>query len=327
MIQRKDNSHACNLTRTAITGFVLAASFSGGINAAELYNKDGLVYQLKTDWQIQLKQDLGDDQNLDVEYDDLELKNIVEYDLGNGVKAFGRLDLSFNVAADNEERDGANRLEEAFLGFKFDGQRILIGKTDTAGDEFGVEKAYEKVGLAEDGFEEIADRGDDLIRTDLHFGDIYLAISTELEAEGEGSTDDSSLVDVFISYEFSDINLAAAYMDFQEGPSADSIEVVGVSATYGSFGFDFSSIDNVEGADDLDIFNVVGAFNFASDYRWRFGLVDEDSDNDADDASGWYTNLTYKFPNQKKVRIFTEIGDNDKDNVDLGFLVGMQVVM
>ena len=45
----------------------------------------------------------------------------------------------------------------------------------------------------------------------------------------------------------------------------------------------------------------------------------------SDDVTGWYANVTYKFPTQKNVSVFAEVADTDKDNADMGFLAGMRV--
>lgn len=286
-----------------------------------IYGDNGLTYEVKADFQIQLRRDVGDDQHLDVEYDDLELKNTITYNIGNGMSAFGQLDFSYDSAADNEDRS-ISRLEEAYLGIDFGHTSILFGKTDTAGDEFGVEKAYEKVGIPEDGFEEIADKGDDLIRLDAKWGNFYVAASTELEAEGEGAAADESLVDIFVSTQYAGFSIAAAYMDYQAGPQAESIDVTGISIAYGIFGADFSTIETDAG--DTDIYNIVAGFKVAPTTSVGLGLNNVDTDS-ADDIAGWYANITYQFPAQKNVSLFAEIGDNDADDIDIGYLFGMRI--
>ncbi len=62
---------------------------AGSVNAATVYEKDGFTYKLNGDFQVQFRQATGFDERADVEYDDLELKNYVAYDLGNDMTAFG----------------------------------------------------------------------------------------------------------------------------------------------------------------------------------------------------------------------------------------------
>jgi len=66
---------------------------AGSASAATIYEKDGFTYKLNGDFQVQMRQAIGNDERAEVEYDDLELKNYVSYDLGNDLTAFGRLDF------------------------------------------------------------------------------------------------------------------------------------------------------------------------------------------------------------------------------------------
>lgn len=54
------------------------------------------------------------------------------------------------------------------------------------------------------------------------------------------------------------------------------------------------------------------------------GMQNQELDG-SDDVTGWYANVTYKFPTQKNVSVFAEVADTDKDNADMGFLAGMRV--
>ncbi|MCK7545928.1 hypothetical protein MLC59_17355 [Marinobacter bryozoorum] len=84
---------------------LLAAAVSvaaGSANAATVYENGGLTYKVNGDFQVQFRQATGheDDNRAEIEYDDLELKNFVSYDLGKDLTAFGRLDFGFKDAAE-----------------------------------------------------------------------------------------------------------------------------------------------------------------------------------------------------------------------------------
>lgn len=327
-------------SRGKISSIALIACISAGVisNPANatvtIYEKNGLTYKLKADLQVQLEEDVtANETDLDLAFDDLELKNIIQYDLGNGLKAFGELHFSFDNAANSENRD-TSRLEEAFLGIDFGSTKLSFGRTNTAGDEFGVEKAYEKVGVAEDGFEEIADIGDDLIRLDAKIGNTYIASSIELEADGtNGDSTDSSFVDLFISTKVGNLKLAAAFMDFSDNPASGSTDgdadVAGVSFAYKAstfdVGADFSSIEYGNG-DELDITNLVLGFKTSAYTNIGLGINSERPSNGTK-IDGWYGNVTYKFPKAKNVRLFGEVGSNDGDGVDVGYVLGMRVLL
>lgn len=310
-----------NIQKYSINALMLSLAMSSAASAATLINAKGLTYQVKADWQLQLRQDTGSDQELDIEYDDFEIKNSIVYDLNNGVKAFGGLDMSFDKAADSEDRDFGAKLEEAFLGFKTSSTKVSFGATNSAGDEFGVEKAFEKVGIPEDGFEEIADKGDDLIRIDHKSGGLYIAASTELEAMGEGSNE-KSFTDLYVSYKAAGFKVAGAVMSYKGSSTASTTDVTGISVNYKNYGFDFSTVDDGS-ADDLEIMNLSATFKAAPTTKIGVGI--NSAEQGSADVSGWYANATYQFPSQKNVSLVAEIGGNDADNVDAGFLLGMRI--
>src|SRR5690554_1784505 len=123
---------------------------AGSVNAATVYEKDGFTYKLNGDFQVQFRQATGVDERAEVEFDDLELKNYVSYDLGNDLTAFGRLDFGFKDAAEKDE-NGSN-LEEAFVGLKYGVASFSFGKQNFASDEFGIEEAIEVEDIDEDRF-------------------------------------------------------------------------------------------------------------------------------------------------------------------------------
>lgn len=137
---------------------------AGSVNAATIYKKDGLTYKLNGDFQIQFRQATGFDERAEVEYDDMELKNYLAYDLGNEMTAFGRLDVGYKDAA--EGKQDAINLEEAYVGLKYGVTSVSFGKQDFAGDEFGIEEAYEVETIDEDRFDGVETAGDDTIRID-----------------------------------------------------------------------------------------------------------------------------------------------------------------
>ena len=297
----------------------IAAIATGSANAATIYEGKGLIYKLKGDFQVQLRQDVGDDQNLDVEFDDLELKNSVVYELNNGLKAFGQLDFGFKDAA--EGKQNGSDLEEAYIGLGFGKVAVSVGKQNFATDEFGVEAAYELRSEA-DRFEEQGTDGDDTIRVNASLDNVYIAASYEIEAEGESSENGKSL-DLFVSTELSGVELAAAYQTMEITPISGSKDTWGVSATY-DFGIaklaaDFST---TEGA--VDQYNFSAVVPVDETTKVAIGLLNIKPEAGSD-VTEWYANVTYKFPSQKNVSVFAEIADTDEEGVDIGYLAGMRL--
>lgn len=311
------------MKKLVLASAVSSALLAGAVNAATVYEGNGLTYKLKGDWQIQLRKDTGNDQHMDVEFDDLELKNSVTYDLGNGMTAFGQLDFGFKDAAEGK-KDGS-KLEEAYLGMDFGNVAVAVGKMNYATDEFGVDGQYEDK-LEEDRFDALSTSGDDVIRVDAEFGDVTVISSMEIEAEGESSADGESF-DLFASTKVAGLGLAVAYQKYDADPSVSGdVDTWGISATYNAgfakFGVDYSTSDL--GSNDVNQYNLIAKVPAGKSTTIGLGYTNVDQDG-ADDVSEWYANVTYKFPSQKNVSMFAEIADTDESGVDMGVLAGMRI--
>jgi predicted porin len=296
---------------------------AGSASAATVYEGNGLTYTVNGDFQIQLRRDIGDDESEYVDFDDLEIKNYLSYDLGGDMAAFGRVDFDFKDQANG--KDNVTPLEEAYVGLRYGVTSLSFGKQNFASDEFGVEEAYEAP-LAEDRYDAIATDGDDTFRVDVELDRVFLAASYELEAEDKGGIEGEYL-DLFAATDIAGLELAAAYQ--QHTPlGADSLDTWGLSAGYdfGIFGLaaDYSVTDDSNTDLDTALYNVAATFDVTSTTGLAIGMQNEEEDN-ADDVTAWYANVTYKFPAQKNVSVFAEVADNDVDNTDMGLLAGMRV--
>ncbi len=87
---------------------------AGGAQATTIYKKDGFTYNLSGDANSVASKH-GADQDLDVEYDDLEIKNAVSYELNDNMKAFLVIWTSGFGGKDGD----AAELEEAYVGLQF----------------------------------------------------------------------------------------------------------------------------------------------------------------------------------------------------------------
>ena len=328
------------LMRVSVLAGVVLFVLASVAPAATIVEKNGFTYKIKGDLQIQYRKDVGIDQDLDVEYDDLEIKNYISYDLGDGMKAFGGLDFGFKNAADKPEGDEGDEdveLEEAYLGMVFQNFSITVGKTNSAADEFGIEGSYETP-VIEDAFEGVGfEDGDDLIRLDVEIDNLMLAAAHEVSAESEKS-DNGEFTDIFVGAKFSNLDAGAAYQTRKEEEGGERYEIYGLSLAYDAevayVAADFSSgEDDVLG--DFKTFNLFVSVPVANSTEIGAGYVLVDLDDpyylNEDQIHGWYANATYKFPQAKKFKVFAEIsGSDEKDEdtgeeYDTGFLVGAQL--
>ncbi|WP_290703309.1 porin [Amphritea sp.] len=302
---------------------VIAATTTGSVSAATIYEGKGLKYELKGDFQLQLRQKVGEDKDLDLEFDDMELKNRVTYELGNDMTAFGQLDFSYDDSA-NDKYDGRSDLEEAYLGLSFGDVAVRFGKQNLSSDEFGVEASYEEAG---DAFDELIEDGDDVIRVDANFGNVFVSTSTELEAKGNSGTDNDSSFDVFVLADLDVAQVGFTYLTYEAEGASDSQDAYGlmvsVDAGFAELAVDYSTAE-LSSTTDLDVYNLAATFKVAETTKASVGYNSYDEDG-ADEVGTWYANVTYKFPAQKHVSVFAEIADNDVDDEEMGYLAGMRV--
>lgn len=305
------------MKKLALVLAVSTAALTQTATAATIYEGGGLSFKMKGDWQIQLRDDSNAANDTDVEFDDFEIKNTVSYDLGNGLQAFGQLDFSFDREANDSTADSAH-LEEAYLGLRSGDVAVRVGKMNTAGDEFGVEKAYEKpAGVGEDQFERVKDAGDDVIRLDAEFANFSVSASHEVQA----NDGDEAATDLFISTDFEAFSLAAAFQTVDN--TADSWGLsASFDAGFATFGADYSVSDIDGQAEDDTTTNLVAKFAATDATTIAVGLVNYEKNGVDNDA--WYANATYKFPAQKNVAVFAEVSDSDSAD-ELNAMVGMQV--
>lgn len=314
------------LTLAAAIAMIAA---SGTTTAATIYKGKGLSYTVKGDIQVQLIQDAGDDEDLDIEYDDAELKNSIKYDVGNGMTAFAQVDFDFK----KQGGDGNGKTEEIYVGLDFGGVKVWMGETDYVTDDFGVEKNIDVVDVEGDAFPE--DASDDLIGVEFDAGPATIALSHDLDADdGE---DEITSTDLMVSSKVGPVELGFAYQALTETDFSGATEVetdtdtIGVSAS-GKFGpvglgLAYSSRDEEAADDEFEVVNFVVSTKVAKTTSLNLGYDIEDKiiDGEMDEVKAWYANVVYKFPVAKNVSAFAEIADTDEDETDAGFLVGMRV--
>lgn len=314
------------MKKTLLALAVSLASVSA--HAANVYDNDGLKYDIKGDFQVQLRQKAGVDKESDIEFDDLEIKNSVSYELNDDMTAFGQMDFDFKGIANKD--DGKANLEEAYVGMAFNNIAVSVGKRPTASDEFGVGKAIE---AGDDSrFDET--EGDDVIHVEADLDPVTLMASYEMAAKGSSLANDDHF-DLFALTEINGLELGAAFQQYNVADSdgGEGIDTYGISAAY-DFGMfdlaaDYSSSDS-----DIDTskknasqYNLAASFAATPETTVAFGVNDKSFDDEVgkEDFMEYYGNVTYKFPTQSNVRVFAEINNTDKDDSDMGYLMGMRV--
>ena len=285
---------------------------TGSSQAVTIYEKGDFSWKVKGDFQVQLRQKSGQDEDSFVDYDDAELKNRFTYDLGGGVKAFAQADYDLKKEAS----------EETYVGMDFGAVSFLIGDTDLPNDEFGHEKAWEGSSF-EDVFNETADSSDDQIQVRAQFAGLDFRVATDVEdaeVDEEGkSTKSKALIDVFVGGEFGNFDFGFAYQDLETDPNADSIDSIGLGVGLAlgpvDLGVDYSENDN------LEVLHLSSSVKVAPKVKLAGGY--ELAEENGVDIDSWYVNASFKA--HKKVTLLAELSNTDEDDSDVGYVLGMRV--
>lgn len=300
---------------------LLTTGLINNANAIDLYNNgEGFTYILEGDFQIQLRKDVEQALDLNIEFDDLELENRVNYQINQTTSAFGQLSVDYADAAEGKDEYGVE-LSEAYIGMAFNSMSITLGMQDYATDDFGIDEAYEMY-TDSSAFDEQGTDGDDVIRFDITTPLIILSLSTELPSKGAESEGGKSF-DVLASASYQGVELVTAYQTKAENIGDEMVESYGVSLAYdagiATIAGDYSQI--VKGN---TIYNLATSFKAQDDFNLRLGYVGITSQND-EKSHEYYANITYQFPTQKNVRLFAEIEKTDNDVLELGYLAGIRL--
>lgn len=300
----------------AIATVATAVAMTSSAQAYQLVNTEkGLKIDLKGDYEIQLRKRIGENDNIEMEYDDLEIKLHASQKFGNGMRVFGAIETDFKREGDG----GANStLDQAWVGLDFGDFEIGLGKTDYATDNFSVEADYE-MGPG-DGFDQFQDAGDDLIFGNYKKGPFKLYFSTDIAEGDDGTVKDESSVDLVAQYKFSGLDFALAYQDYKADSNSESIDTIGarVKGKAGQFGYGLAYTTN-DTRDQIDAslkYKLGGGLDGATG-------VSQISPDQGDDLVQYYSNIGYSF--SKNTKVFAEIGGNDADNTEIGYLTGLRV--
>ncbi|WP_283131208.1 porin [Enterovibrio norvegicus] len=132
------------MKKTILALAVPALMAAGAVNAATVYDQDGVAVTIGGAAEVQLIQNYefeGEDENLDVRLDDGELNFGVEVAVSDSLTALGYYDFEYE--------DGSVDNDELYAGFKGDFGKVTIGRQYTFWDDTGI---GEDIELGVEGF-------------------------------------------------------------------------------------------------------------------------------------------------------------------------------
>ncbi|MDV5170670.1 porin [Photobacterium rosenbergii] len=315
------------MKKTLLALSVLAAgSAQAGIN---LYDANGVVVDLSGAAEVQYIQKIQDkdndnDSGLRLDDGDLQLNTTIA--VTDQLNAVGGIGFAF------ESRDVTN--DELWVGLGGDFGTLTFGRQLYIADDAGIGKDYEL------GFEQIdfvKTEGDEVIKYVFDNGQFYFGLSHDLDAEGDDfQGNDGTVTDGRIGARFGDFDVRGYYFTAEDldGGSLGIVDVdaynleaqyvmgqFAFAASYGNAQYDSSATGNK--IDDIDLIEIAGSYTMGKN---TFALGYNRADGDNDTIDNVYGNITHQL--HSNVKAYAELGWADSDNADLdvGYLVGMEVV-
>jgi len=258
----------------------LAAASATTANAVEVYSKDGATVTVGGAIEVQIVQPAGADADKKFTYDEASLTVEADY-----AKGFGK--VSYDLTAED--------LDDAYIGLKLGGVKVLFGNTDLPADNFGADSSIEGNSSAFSAFAVDSSEKQVQLMTDL--GSVSLAIATEIDGDLD--------LDVFASTSVGSFDLGFGYQDYK------GVDTVGVSVatSFGPVGVALDYSDN----DSTTVTHLSGSYSM-------FGFGYDIAESGASEVKSYYLNATKALSDN--ISIYAEVDNTDADGSDMGFLVG-----
>ncbi|PML80885.1 porin [Enterovibrio norvegicus] len=313
------------MKKTILALAVPALMAAGAVNAATVYDQDGVTVSIGGAAEVQLIQpyEFGNEDNkLDVRLDDGELNFGVDVKVSDNLTALGFFDF--------ESEDGSVENDELWAGFKGDFGKFTVGRQYTFWDDSGI---GEDIELGLEGFEsnEPAD-GEDVLKYRYDGETVWFGIAHDLD-----TGDDVSHTDAGVGASFAGVDLAL-YANDADLNATTEVFAIQVSAVYNvdafTVGASYTDIDEEINGDTNkagtgSIVELLAGYGMG-DWQYYIGYNFAEMDNDWE-GNNVYANATYKM--HSNVKTYIEVGYADQDpepttgksDDSTGFLVGMEV--
>lgn len=332
------------MKKTLVALSVLAAA--GSVNAAEIYNNDGVTVNVNGSAEVQYYQDYeadGTDVSQEIRIDDAQLNTRVSVAVTEELSAVAGLDLTFE--SDDSDNKGTDQTDGAFVGFAHSTLgTITFGRQYLITDDSGIGTDFE-VGYGQYGQDQTV--SNDAIKYVYDNGQFYFGLSHDLDEGDSTSANDPNSTDGRIGVRFGGLD-ARLYVFSGESVALGkdskgntlaagdedsyNLEMVytfsdawQMTASYGNVDREIADVKKV----DEDIFEITGSYTLEKN-TFSLGYVYNDDDTLDVTSNNIYGTVVHKFnPN---VRAYVEAGyvDVDYENAadpdyDLAYTVGMEV--
>jgi len=300
------------MKKTILATMLTSLFAATAAQSATVHDSDGLKLDVFGDIEVQYINDIDEEDGAIIHLDDADFGVEAGYDIGHGLTALGVISFT---GADNQTAD----LDDAYVGLSsVDYGTLTVGKQVTIYDDAGIGNDF-AFGLQS--FYEQEDNGEQVIKYTLDKGNVYGGIAYLLNQDGQD--DDFSVVDGKIGVRFGGADLTAFYgIEDNDGVKSKSLNLearykfggVTLAAAYGSIDSDTVG--------DADNYSLAGIYDLGA-YQFSAGWGISDADALDDKVNYYYVNTSYWF--NHNAGVYAELGGNDDDDTELGYVVGMVV--
>jgi predicted porin len=302
------------------------AATATSVNAADVYNKDGVSVSVGGAAEIQLYKNFDENSDAEMRLDDGELNFGTTVAINEDLNAVGYFDFEFEDRASAGTGSGTKNTE-LYAGFESNGLKVTFGRQYTVADEAGIGEDYEfgteSLGLGDA-------HGSEVTKVWYTGDKFWVAAAYDLD---NGKADDKTIIDLGASFKPVDALELRAFYYTQESTtgqvvSAD-ISSYNLEATYSFSDFtiagSFGSYEDDKVADsEVDVISVAGTYTMGKN---TFALGFNQADKKNEDVSNIYANVTHSL--HSNVKVYGEVGYADSDDssvdYDLAYVAGLEV--
>ena len=311
------------MKKTLVALAVLAAA--GSVNAAEVYNADGIVTTVSGVAEIQVTNNYKfADADTALRVDDFDLTANTVVAVSDTMSALGQVSLG---SADNDDKAASAQIDRTFVGLTFvDAGTLTFGKQLLVADDAGNSADFE---LGGDQYGEDVASGNDVVKYVYDNGQLFAAISHDLkETNTDETVTDGRLG--FRTGDFEGVVYAYEYEDKSKTLATDTGEVSSydIELNYamdnislaGSYGYQKkTSGTDVETKTRFIQANVGYAVDTVT-YNLGYSQAKV---KDADAVNTVYANVIKQLATN--VRVYVEAGSTSADDSEFSTLAGMEV--
>ncbi|MEZ8195564.1 porin [Vibrio cortegadensis] len=314
------------MKKTLLALAVVAAA--GSVNAAEIYNKDGVAVSVGGAAEVQYFKGFEKDSDATIRLDDGELNFGTTVAINDELNAVGYFDFEF----ENRDDSGAGSTTEnaeLYAGIETNGLKATVGRQYTIGDEAGIGEDYElgteSIGLGDA-------HGSEVMKLWYTGDKFWVAFAHDLD---NGKAGDKTITDFGASFTPVDaLELRAFYYTEEAYGAANTIVAKEISsynleAIYSFSDFtiagSFGSIEDDKVANsDVDIISLAGTYTMGKN---TFALGYNQASKYKEDVNNVYANITHKL--HSNVKAYAEVGYADSDDsakdYDFAYVAGLEV--